>query len=244
MTQDEHQELSSRASARRDKMLPLLQQAMRERSRRRRRNKATAFSLLALLLVGVLMERFSTTGERIEELDRVVDAQSTGTDDLVETPAIRSETESPATASPDSQTAKSELAMKGADFQTIECRTAVCTCHSKRSRHDHRVRTHPRSGDRVPAGPGRDRIHHDRGTDFGSQRRGIQQRGGVRSIILHASHHSQPREHAENPAPRLSRRPGRRRSRHESPGPPDRWKRGARDGSISMESTDRGPKRA
>ena len=71
MTQDEHQELSSRASARRDKMLPLLQEAMRERSRRRRRNKATAFSLLALLLIGVLMERFSTSGERIEELDRV-----------------------------------------------------------------------------------------------------------------------------------------------------------------------------
>ena len=115
MTQDEHQELSSRASARRDKMLPLLQEAMRERSRRRRRNKATAFSLLALLLIGVLMERFSTSGERIEELDRVVDAQSTGTDDLVETPAIRSETESAVTTSPDSQ-----LAMKGVDFQTIE----------------------------------------------------------------------------------------------------------------------------
>lgn len=114
MTQDEHQELSARASARRDKMLPLLQEAMRERSRRKRRNKATAFSLLALLLVGVLMERFSTTEERFEELDRVVDAQSTGTDDLVETPAIRSETESAVTTSPDS-----ELAMKGVDFQTI-----------------------------------------------------------------------------------------------------------------------------
>ena len=115
MTQDEHQELSSRASARRDKMLPLLQEAMRERSRRKRRNKATAFSLLALLLIGVLMERFSTSGERVEELDRVVDAQSTGTDDLVETPATRSETESPVTTSPNFK-----LAMKGVDFQTIE----------------------------------------------------------------------------------------------------------------------------
>lgn len=120
MTQDEQQELSARASVRRDKMLPLLQQAMRERSRRKRRNKATAFSLLALLLVGVLMERFSTTEERFEELDRVVDAQSTGTEHLVERPAIRSETESPATASPDFKTTMSELAMKGADFQTIE----------------------------------------------------------------------------------------------------------------------------
>ena len=120
MTQDEHQELSSRASARRDKMLPLLQEAMRERSRRKRRNKATAFSLLALLLIGVFVERFSTTEEGFEELDRFVDAQSTGTDDLVETPAIRSETESAVTTSPDSQLAMSELAMKGVDFQTIE----------------------------------------------------------------------------------------------------------------------------
>lgn len=115
MTQDEHQELSSRASARREKMLPLLQEAMRERSRRKRRNKATAFSLLALLLVGILMERFSTTGERFEELDRVVDAQRPRTQDLVETPAIRSATESPVTTSPDFK-----LAMKGVDFQTIE----------------------------------------------------------------------------------------------------------------------------
>jgi len=122
MTQDEHQELSARASARRDKMLPLLQEAMRERSRRKRRNKATAFSLLALLLVGVLMERFSTTEERFEELDRVVDAQSTGTEHLVERPAIRSETESPAKASPDSKSAIFELAMEGVDFQTVDSR--------------------------------------------------------------------------------------------------------------------------
>ena len=63
MHKDEH-EISTHGANRRDKMLPLLQDAMKEHTRRRRQRRSLACSVLALCLIGVLFEIFNTTREQ------------------------------------------------------------------------------------------------------------------------------------------------------------------------------------
>lgn len=59
MKQDEH-EITTHGADRRDKMLPLLQEAMKEHSRRRRQRRSIACSVLAFCLFIVLYETFSS----------------------------------------------------------------------------------------------------------------------------------------------------------------------------------------
>ena len=58
----EHHELSSAGVRRRERMLPLLQDAVRDRVRRRRQRRAVACSLLALLVTFGLVELFEESG--------------------------------------------------------------------------------------------------------------------------------------------------------------------------------------